>query len=248
MKEHMKNKNGFTLVETIVAVLIGSLVLMAIYSAINSVQTSSSKVESKVTAQQDTRGAMELMAMEIQMASYNPKLKSNIWVSSSDCVSMASNQLYKGIQEAGANSITIEMDITDATGAANTDGDGAIDGPNEIIRYNYDSTNNYITRQTRTAAACATAPALPFLGATTANATTQTVWVVNNAAGIPVFRYYDGQNHALAAPVSNIGDIRKIEITLVTKTSNKDIGTGGQRQIIYTTSVIPRNHCPSPNY
>jgi len=241
MKKHMKNKNGFTLVEAILALLMGSLVLMAIYSAINTVQTSSSRIESKVTAQQDSRGAMELMATEIQMASYNPRLKKNIWVSSTDCVSVAGNLLYKGIQEAGANSITIEMDITDAAGAA-SDGNGVIDGPNEIIRYNYDSTNNYITRQTRTAAACATAPALPFLGATTADAITQTVWVVNNAAGIPVFRYYDGNNNALAAPVSNIGDIRKIEITLVTKTSNQDIGTGGQRQIIYTTNVIPRNH------
>ena len=243
----MKNKNGYTLVEALIALLMGSLVLMAIYSAINTVQTSSSRIESKVAAQQDSRGAMELMAMEIQMASYNPLLKRNIWVSSSDCVSTAGNLLYKGIQEAGANSITIEMDITDAAGTA-TNGNGTIDGPNEIIRYNYDTANNLITRQTRTAAACATAPALPFLGATTANATTQTVWVVNNAAGIPVFRYYDGNNNALTAPVSNIGDIRKIEITLVTKTSNKDIGTGGQRQVIYTTSVVPRNHAPVPLY
>src|SRR5271157_662501 len=98
MKEHMKNKNGYTLVEALIALLMGSLVLMAIYSAINTVQTSSSKIESKVTAQQDTRGAMELMSMEIQMASYNPQLKQNIWVSSADCVSMAGNQIYKGIQ------------------------------------------------------------------------------------------------------------------------------------------------------
>ncbi|HUN55114.1 MAG TPA: prepilin-type N-terminal cleavage/methylation domain-containing protein [Smithella sp.] len=243
----MNKENGFTLIETLLALMIGSLVLMAIYAAINSVQTSSSKIESKVAAQQDSRGALDLMAMEIQMASYNPLLKNNIWVSSTDCVSVASNQIYKGIQEAAANSITIEMDITDAAGT-NTDGNGAIDGPNEIIRYNYDSTNNYITRQSRTAAACSTAPALPFLGATTANSTTQTVLVVNNAAGIPVFRYYDGQNTLLAAPVTNIGDIRKIEITLVTQTSNQDIGTGGQRQIVYTTSVVPRNHRPGPNY
>jgi Tfp pilus assembly protein PilW len=248
MLEKMKNENGYTLIEALIALLMGSLVLMAIYSAINTVQTSSSKIESKVAAQQDSRGALDLMAMEIQMASYNPLLKNNIWVSSTDCVSVvAGNQIYKGIQEAGANSITIEMDITNAAGTT-TDGNGAIDGPNEIIRYNYDSTNKYITRQTRTAAACSMAPALPFLGATTANAATQTVWVVNNAAGIPVFRYYDGQNNALAAPVTNMGDIRKIEITLVTQTSNKDIGTGGQRQIIYTTSVVPRNHGPSPNY
>jgi prepilin-type N-terminal cleavage/methylation domain-containing protein len=236
MKEHMKNKNGFTLVEALIALLMGSLVLMAIYSAINTGQISSSNIESKVAAQQNTRGAMELMAIEIQMASYNPTLKQNIWVSTTDCVSVAGNQIYKGIQEAGANSITVEMDIN---------GNGLIDNtannPNEVIRYYYDPTNQYITRQVN----CGTA--LPFLGATTANATTQTVWVVNNAAGIPVFRYYDGQNNALAAPVSNIDQIRKIEITLVTKTSNKDIGTGGQRQIIYTTSVIPRNHALNYN-
>ena len=232
MKEHMKNKNGFTLVEALIALLMGSLVLMAIYSAINTGQISSSNIESKVTAQQDTRGAMELMAMEIQMASYNPQLTQNIWVSTTDCLSTSGNQPYKGIQEAGVNSITVEMDIN---------GNGVIDNtannPNEVIRYAYDPTNQYITRQVN----CGTA--LPFLGATTANATTQTVWVVNNAAGIPVFRYYDGQGNALAAPVTNnIPIIRKIEITLVTKTSNKDIVTAGQRQIVYTMSVIPRNH------
>jgi prepilin-type N-terminal cleavage/methylation domain-containing protein len=237
MKEHMKNKNGFTLVETLIALLMGSLVLMAIYSAINTGQISSSNIESKVAAQQDTRGAMELMAMEIQMASYNPQLTQNIWVSTTDCLSTSGNQPYKGIQEAGANSITVEMDIN---------GNGVIDNtannPNEVIRYAYDPTNQYITRQVN----CGTA--LPFLGATTANVTTQTVWVVNNAVGIPVFRYYDGQGNALAAPVTNnIPIIRKIEITLVTKTSNKDIGTGGQRQIIYTMSVIPRNHALNYN-
>ena len=83
----MKNKNGYTLVEALIAVLMGSLVLMAIYSAINTVQTSSSKIESKVAAQQDSRGAMELMAMEIQMASYNPTSQSGIWVvGQNDCV------------------------------------------------------------------------------------------------------------------------------------------------------------------
>ena len=234
----MKNKNGYTLVEALIALLMGSLVLMAIYSAINTVQTSSSKIESKVAAQQDSRGAMELMATEIQMASYNPTSQSGIWVvGQNDCVDLATNQTWKGIQEAGVNSITVEMDIN---------GNGAIVGassdPNEVIRYAYDPTNQYITRQVN----CGTA--LPFLGATTANATTQTVLVVNNAAGIPVFRYYDGNGNALAAPVSDIGDIRKIEITLVTKTSNKDIGTGGQRQIIYTTSVVPRNHALNYNY
>ena len=131
MKERMKNKNGYTLVEALIALLMGSLVLMAIYSAINTVQTSSSKIESKVAAQQDSRGAMELMATEIQMASYNPTSQSGIWVvGQNDCVDLATNQTWKGIQEAGVNSITVEMDIN---------GNGAIVGAaairNEVIKY-----------------------------------------------------------------------------------------------------------------
>ena len=134
----MKNEKGYTLVEALIALLMGSLVLMAIYSAINTVQTSSSKIESKVAAQQDSRGAMELMAMEIQMASYNPTSQSGIWVvGQNDCADFALNQTWKGIQEAGANSISVEMDIN---------GNGAIIGagnndPNEVIRYAYDPTN-----------------------------------------------------------------------------------------------------------
>ncbi len=236
MQERMKNESGFTLVEAILALFTGCLVLMAIYSAINSVQGSANWIENKVTAQQDTRSAMELMAMEIQMASYNPTSQSSIWVvGQNDCVDSALNQNWKGIQEAGANSMTVEMDIN---------GNGAIIGanndPNEVIRYAYDQTNQYITRQVNCGAA------LPFLGATTANAITQTVLVVNGTAGmagIPVFTYWDGQNNQLTAPVTtNIPNIRRIEITIVTQQSNKDIGTGGQRQIIYTTSVVPRNH------
>jgi hypothetical protein len=180
------------------------------------------------------------MAMEIQMASFNPALRPILWVAGqNDCTDLALNQTWKGIQEAGANAISVEMDLN---GNGVIVGTGTTNDPNEVIRYAYDSTNQYITRQVN----CGTAE--PFLGATTANASTQTVLVVNGTVGIPVFRYYDGNGNALAAPVADIQDIRKIEITLVTITSNKDLGTGGQRQIVYTTSVVPKNHAPVPNY
>ena len=248
----MKKENGFTLVETIVSLFIGMMMLIAIYTIVNSAQRSSSGVERRVIAQQDARAALELMAMEIRMASYNPTLTSNIWVDPANCFSVAANQTYKGIQEATANSITIEMDI----GGAVADGDGAIGDDNEIIRYNYDTTNQYITRETKAPGGC-TPGGQPFLGDTVANDAlkkSKTVLVVNNTAGagntaIPVFRYYDGAGNPITAPVTtSIPDIRRVEITLVADTSSVDQGSGVRKRIIYSTSVIPRNHIPIPTY
>jgi prepilin-type N-terminal cleavage/methylation domain-containing protein len=231
----MKSERGFTLVELLVGMAIGVMMLTAIYGAINMGQRSSTGIERKVIAQQDARSALGLMTMEIRMASYNPSLTPNIWLSTANCFSAATNQNYRGIQEATANALTIEMDI---------DGSSSVgDHENEIIRYNYDTTNQYITRSTN----CGTAQ--PFLGAATVNADTKTVLVVNNTAGIPVFRYYNGTGTEITAPVTtSIPDIRRVEITLVLDTANDDPNTGGRRRIIYSTSVIPRNHIPSYSY
>jgi len=46
----MKKENGFTLVEILVALFIGSLMMVAIYSVVNSAQRSSTGIERKVLA------------------------------------------------------------------------------------------------------------------------------------------------------------------------------------------------------
>jgi len=248
----MKKENGFTLVETMIALFIGMMMLTAIYTVVNSAQRSSSGVERRVIAQQDARAALELMAMEIRMASYNPTQDSNILANPADCFSVAAKHSFIGFQGATANSITIEMDV----GGATADGDGAIGDDNEIIRYVYDATNQYITRETKKPGGC-TPGGQPFLGDSIANEAlnrSKTVLVVNNAAGtgntaIPIFRYYDGSGTEIAAPVTtNIPDIRRIEITLVADTASVDQGSGVRKRIIYSTSVIPRNHIPIPTY
>jgi prepilin-type N-terminal cleavage/methylation domain-containing protein len=229
------NKNGFTLVEIIVAMFIGVLMLMAIYAAVNSAQRSSTGIERKVIAQQDARSALDLMAMEIRMASYNPTLTPGIWVSTANCFNAAANQDYRGIQEATANSITIEMDIND---------NGIIDdtnaNPNETIKYVYDSANQYITRSTNCGGN------QPFLGSTVDEA--KTVLVVNNTVGVPVFRYYNGSGTEIAVSGTDLGglipNIRRVEITLVLDTAYNDPNAGGRKRIIYSTSVIPHNHLP----
>ena len=231
----MKKENGFTVVELIVAIFIGTLVLTAIYSFINMAQSSSSGIERRVSAQQDARGALELMAMELRMTSYNP-LSLRPWVNAS-CSGLSVNQIYRGIQEATANLITIEMDLN---------GNGIIgDVNNEVIKYVYDSSNKEITRSTN----CG--PAEPFLGAKNINTDQKTVSVENNAAGIPVFRYFNATGTDITSTVGGtptdlnwgIPGIRRIQMTLVVDTWSKDIGSNAApRRIIYSTSVIPRNH------
>ncbi|MEN6432061.1 MAG: prepilin-type N-terminal cleavage/methylation domain-containing protein [Smithella sp.] len=237
----MSDKRGFTLVEILAALGIGAIMLAAIYSMINLSQKTSSGMERRVAAQQDEKTALELMAMEIGMASYNPLSVSDLtlWRSSA-CNAVTPNTTYKGIQNAEANSITIQMDIND-----NGTMIPAANNPNEIISYNYDAGNLYITRATNCGGA------QPFLGDTATSGKTRTVRVINGDTGIynpviPVFRYFDGNNTEIAAPVtSSIPDIRRIEITLAVETEHPDPNNAQRKRMVYSTSVIVRNHVPA---
>ncbi len=227
----MKNSNaGFTLIEILVALFLGTLMLLAIHASVDSAQKSSGKIERRVIAQQDARSALDLMALEISMASYNPNLNKSIWVSAADCASASANQDYRGIQEATANSLALEMDINESSAIG--------DSENEIIYYNYNTAKQCITRKTN----CGII-AQPFLGALNDDLAKKNVLVVNSTVNVPVFRYYDGAGTELASPViANIPNIRRIEVTLVLDTAYTDPGSLGRKRIIYSTSIIPRNH------
>ena len=231
----MRDAKGFTLVELIIGVAVSMLILAAIYMAVNATQRHSASVERKVTAQQDVKPALDIMALEISMASYNPMSTSNLWVVPTGSCSVASaNQAYRGIQEATANSIVVEMDVIGSAG----DGDGALDDANEVIRYNYNTTNQSITRATNCGGA------QPFLGASVARQ--KTVRVINDTLGIPVFRYYNGSGAEITVSGTDLGgliqNVRRIEIVLAVETEDVDLNTGQRKRLIYSTSVIPRNH------
>ncbi|HQK99982.1 MAG TPA: hypothetical protein PK090_04370, partial [Smithellaceae bacterium] len=67
---------------------------------------------------------------------------------------------------------------------------------------------------------------------------------INNTLGIPVFRYYDSSGAEIAAGglPANIPNIRRIDIVLAVETESIDTKKNEPRKIIYSTSVIPRNH------
>jgi len=201
-------------------------------------------------AHEDARAALELMATDLQMASFNPTRAPNIWLApTGSCTAVSGNPNARGIQEATATSIAVEMDIG---GSTSPDPSGIIgDFPNEVIRYAYlpDAANQRITRSTN----CGTAQ--PFLGSSVAGQ--KTVRVINDVNGngtmdagdLPVFRYYTAlgteipvANFLNPATSPNIRDIARIEITLSVETEDVAADTGQRRQMIYSTSIIPRNH------
>lgn len=230
-----KNIKGFTLVEILFTITIGLLLLSAIYVAVQSGQRSSIALEQKVTAQQDVRAALEIMALEIGMASYNPMFQSSMWTACPGGVTILAN---RGLQVATANSITIEMDI--GGGPGDTPSGIIRDGNNETIEYVYDTAAQRITRATN----CGNN--FDFLGCTDANGdgrcdnnqSLRNVRVVNNTLLIPMFRYFDGTG----AETANIPDIRRLDITIAIDSDAIDPNTGQRRRMIYSTSVIPRNH------
>ena len=233
----MKTKNGFTLIEVLIALVVGALMMVGVYSVVTLTQKSSAGMDRKIIAQKDVRSGLDLMALEIRMASYNSSLDNTVWRSAADCTAVAANPTYKGIQVATSDMITIEMDAND-----NSVINGTANNPNEIIEYNYDAANLRVTRRTN----CGNA--LPFLGDTAASGRPRIVRVVNNAVNVPVFRYYDYKNE-LIAPASlpaQIPLINTVEITLVADTEDIDPATHARRRIVYSTRVIPRNHGANP--
>jgi prepilin-type N-terminal cleavage/methylation domain-containing protein len=230
----MRKHGGYTLVEMVVSIAVGLVIIAAIYAVVNVGQRSSVNVERKVAAHQDARACLELMELEIQMASYNPTYATGIWRDPGNCANASGNQGYRGIQTATDSSIAVEADI----GGSSGDGDGVVGGSaNEIITYVYDPANQYVTRSTNCGGN------QPFLGDTPASGRPRSTRVINTAA-VPVFRYFDAQGTEIttAGLPAGIPNIARIDITLWVETEDVDTNSGQRRRTIYSTSVIPRNH------
>jgi len=229
----IKNHSGFTMVEVLFALVTGLVVMGAVYTAMITGQRSSVGIEQRVAAAQDVRASLEVMSMEIGMASFNPNFVPGVWLETGACANPSANQGFRGVQVATANAITVEMDINE---------NGVVGDPNEVIAYVYDIPNQRITRSTNCGGA------QPFLGETVGTQG-RSVRVLNGdpAINIPVFRYFDGQGADITANITAglpgaIQNIRRIEIALVVETENADPATQQRRRLVYTNGVILRNH------
>ncbi|MBN1474322.1 MAG: prepilin-type N-terminal cleavage/methylation domain-containing protein [Syntrophaceae bacterium] len=243
-------KNGFTLVEMLIVIVLGALIMTVIYGAMILAQRTSAGIGRKVITQQDARAVLDFMASEIRMASYNPSMSASTWgtIPTATCGTMgnvAPVSSRRGIQVAAANSILIAMDLNgdqfigtctcanpvdcaDPTQACASAG-----GASEYLLYSYNPANNVITRNVSCGGNVA------FLGGTAPGTR-----VYNAEAGVPLFEYFDRDGNSISAPVSdaNIPNIRRIKITIAAETEQTDPSTGRRKRMIYTTDILVRNH------
>jgi prepilin-type N-terminal cleavage/methylation domain-containing protein len=239
-------KNGFTLIELIIAIVVAAIIMLGIYTSVNMAQRSSASVGRKVVTQQDARAVLDLMAMEIRMASYNPTgTEPNIiWstIPTAACNSMGNISpvaANRGIQTGpnAANTIIIAMDLNNPSVTPAQIGDW----PNEYIEYSYngaDTINRNVSCGGDT----------PILG----GATSATL-VHNHDGVVPdvnLFTYFDRSDKDITATVVNnnpstvngVPAIRRIRITIVADTESNDNLTRKPRRMTYITDVLVKNH------
>lgn len=224
----MKNEKGITLIEIIVAMAVGLVIMAAVYSVMNTGQKSSASIARKVLTQQDARAVMDLMVLEIRMASYNPQLKASIWtgnpsMSSGLCTDYTFVAARKGLQIAQENQILVAMDL-------NADETIGPPGESEYIRYTYEDS------QIKRRVGCGNNETI--LGG--AGSGTRVI----NDAGTPLFQYFTATGTTPMSGTltdSQIDSIRRIRITLVTEVEEQGKAFRVSQKA-YTTDILVRNH------
>jgi prepilin-type N-terminal cleavage/methylation domain-containing protein len=239
-------EQGFTLVEALLALAIAAILMAAVLSTVIVGYKASSSMERRIAVQQDVRAVLDMMAAEIQMASFNRVSGfNNSWADATSCALCTGSNctLRKGIPLADSNTLTVAMNTTENTCIGKLCAGGT--DPNEVIKYQYITTGNtaadtnYIARNVN----CAGNQA--FIGdLTTTSAQQRNVAVINGELQLPVFQYYDGAGNELTAvPLSaaDTANIQRIKITIAVRSLVPDL-EGHYRVMTETTSVIPRNH------
>lgn len=109
--------NGFTLVELMIAMVIGSILMLAVASAYEVQVRSKNTQEALTDMTSSARAALEIMIHELSTAGCDPDESAGA-----------------GIVNALANDLTFTMDIGNTAGTSFRP-DGLLDGPNERVRY-----------------------------------------------------------------------------------------------------------------
>lgn len=122
--------NGFSLIELLIAMVVGLIVLGATYSIFNIQNKQMIKEDKIVEMQQNVRAAIDMMSREIRLAGYDPK----------PCT-IVGNRF--GIDIYGITYSTAQLELKNDLSGGGVVGSGVA---NEIVIYKYDSANFRITR------------------------------------------------------------------------------------------------------
>jgi len=217
------NDRGFTLVELMIAMVVGMVVLGAVYALFTAQSKHLATQEQLAELHQNARAAMDIMVREISMAGYNQTTAPATITAVNRCTgtTTASNTPCAGITNAAADTIGFVADIN---GNGDTTAGGA--NPSENIAY-----DRYHSE---------TSPAGVYSLGRTSNGSKQ-----------PVIEYLDllsfSYHEANGNVTANLANIRRVKITIVTRTAKVDPNytdaTYGDHYRRYTLSsfAFPRN-------
>jgi prepilin-type N-terminal cleavage/methylation domain-containing protein len=203
------NDRGFTLVELLIAMTVGMIVLGAVYALFIAQSKHLANQELLTEMHQNARIAMEMMVQEISMAGYNQTTAPTITaVNRCTGTTTASNTPCAGITNAAADTIGFVADIN-----GNGDTTAGTANPNENIVYDrYYST---------------TSPAGVYSLGRSSNNSKQPVIEYLDLLSLS---YYDANGNVTA----NLANIRRVKITIVTRTAKDDPG--------YTDAIYGHHH------
>jgi type IV pilus assembly protein PilW len=194
-----KTQNGFTIIEVMIAMVISSILITAVYQTFHSQQRSYTMQNEAAAMEQNLRGSLYLLTKELRSAGYNPKHETNDnfrFVTSFP----APNNLFT-VNYDGSGSIESNAHFTVAF-TLDTDGSGAIESnKNEQIAYKFDKNTKTLQR----------------FNDSQPDITKKWEIVASNIDAV-YFMYYDDKRTITANPA----DIEYVEISMLARTGKQD--------------------------
>lgn len=137
-----KKINGFTLIETLIALAVGSIVIASIYQIFHSQQRSFGIQDQVVEMQQNTRAGIYFMTKELRSAGYDPEMEEKFGFVSDFA---APNEIFP--DPFGNDDINYAAESTRVAFTMDADGNKTLDvNDNEMIAYEFIPADNTIRR------------------------------------------------------------------------------------------------------
>lgn len=222
IKSTLKNKEGFTLVELMIVVLLTGIAVIAIYRGYTAFSHSADVQEQIIEMQQNLRIGMDWLEKDLRRAGMTEEDTERIFVSGSKQPGFLTatdttaagftlgDPIVEVVMDLGSDGV-FDADGVDNDGDGRTDeedearvGDGDADDDDERIRYSLNGED--LQREV-------------WNGTSNSYNTAQTI--ITNVSALN-FVYLDEAENVLAVPVAAPEDIDTVEITMVVRTTNED--------------------------
>ena len=207
---------GFTLIELMIAMAVGLVLLAAVYSVFILQNKELNKQEQIAVMQDNARMAMDMMTREIMMAGYAGYNSTSI-LPRCEGTTTPTNAPCVGITAANANTISFAMDVNDDSNSGSADGDR--DDANENITYDLYTSGGVQVLGRKSSTTANRQPVVEYVSAL-------------------VFSYLPATG---TTPTTNLANIRRIQISVTTKTASIDLNTGNYLYYNLVSIVTPRN-------